>query len=74
MSKFKSITDGMKIVDTSLAEGGYNYYGSVRHNGEYVIMRENVAQTEYRFKLGADNYSANWTIRTTLTYGLPTIS
>ena len=74
MSKFNTILEGMKVVDVANAEGGYNYYGNIRKNGEWAIMRENTAQTQYRFKLGASNYATNWTNRASLTYGYPTIS
>jgi len=57
MSKFNSITDGMKISDTALNESGYNYYGFIRANGEWAIMRENIAQTEYRYKIGGKDYN-----------------
>jgi len=73
MSKYNNITDGMKVVDISSAEGGYNYYGFIRANGEWAIMRENTAQSEYRFSVGGSNYSTNWTNRTSLVYSLPTI-
>ena len=73
MNKFSGILDGMQIADISLSEGGYNYYGYVRHNGEWVILRENTAQTEYRVTMGADSYSTAWTARTTQNYKYPTI-
>lgn len=72
MSRFKSLLAGMEVVDISEAEGGYNYYGYVRANGEWAIMRELVAGTEYRFVIGASAYSTNWTARTSLNYTLPT--
>jgi len=74
MQRYKDITEGAKIVDVVKEESGYNYYGYIRANGEWVIMRENTAQTQYRFKLGASNYATNWTNRASLTYGYPTIS
>jgi len=73
MSKYNNITEGMKVVDVSLSEDGYNYYGFVRSNGEWAIMRENTAQTEYRFSVGGSDYSTNWTNRASLGYRLPTI-
>ncbi|RLF57208.1 MAG: hypothetical protein DRN27_08205 [Thermoplasmata archaeon] len=71
MSKYNSITDGMKIVDTVEDDGGYNYYGYIRANGEWVIMRENTAQTEYRYKIGARGY--DFSNRASGTYRLPII-
>lgn len=69
----KDITNGKKIVDSVSGQAGYNYYGYLGTNGEWVIMRENTAQTEYRYKLGASDYQSNWSNRGSLTYGLPTI-
>lgn len=74
MQKFKNITEGMKVVDISKDEGGYNYYGYLRHNGEWVIMREATNQLQYRYKVGADAYSTAWTARTSQSYNLPTLS
>jgi len=74
MNKFADIIDGMRIVDSSLDEGGYNYYGYLRHNGEWAIMRQNAAETEYRYKIGASGYSTAWTNHATLpNYRLPII-
>ena len=73
MNKFSKIIDGASVVDVANEESGYNYYGFLRHNGEWIIMRENTAQTEYRFALGASDYSTNWGNRGSLDYDLPTI-
>jgi len=74
MSRFTGLTDGMAVVDIAEAEGGYNYYGSIRKNGEWSIMREKTDGTEYRMVLGASGYSAGWTARASQTYTLPTVS
>ena len=60
MNRFKSILDGVELADRSPNENGYNYYGYVRHNGEWIIIREKIDNTEYRYKVGADNYVTNW--------------
>lgn len=73
MPKYKSIVAGSFIADISLAEGGYNYYGRIRTNGEWVIIREKTDGTEYRVAVGADAYSTNWSGRTGLTYKIATI-
>lgn len=74
MSKFTTITKGMTIADIAEGESGYNYYGKLRTNGEWAIVRESVAGTQYRIAVGASGYSTAWTNRgTTVTYGLPTI-
>lgn len=73
MSKYNNITDGMKVVDVANEEGGYNYFGNIRSNGEWAIMRQKTNELEYRFAIGASDYSTNWTNRASLNYGLPTI-
>ena len=74
MSKYDTVLDGMKVVDIVYDDGGYNYYGYVRANGEYAIMRETTAQTQYRFNLGASDYETAWTARASLPYKLPILS
>jgi len=37
-------------------------------------MRENTAETEYRYNIGGYDYSTNWTNKATISYGLPTIN
>lgn len=74
MSRFNSITEGATVVDIANGVGSYNYYGFIRKNGEWIIMREKTDQTEYRFAFGASDYSTNWTNKASLTYGLPTVS
>jgi len=73
MSKFTSITKGMTIADIAEGESGYNYYGKIRTNGEWAIVRETVAGTEYRIIIGARDYSTAWAGRGSASYGLPTI-
>jgi len=73
MSKFTGLFDGMAVADIAESEGGYNYYGSVRSNGEWGIMRETTAGTEYRVVVGVSGYAAGWTARASHTYTLPTI-
>jgi hypothetical protein len=70
MSRYTTLTDGMLVVD-QVTEGNYTYYGMVRFNGEWLIMRQKTDDSEYRFKIGAHDYSTNWTNRTSLEYGLP---
>jgi len=74
MNRFTKITDGASIADIATSEGGYNYYGYVRTNGEWVILRSNTAETEYRYCFGASDYSTAWTNRASQSYKLPTKS
>lgn len=73
MGKNTKILDGCTIVNIALSEGGYNYYGYVRTGtgGAWVIMRENTAQTEYRYIDGADDYATAWSARASKTYIIP---
>lgn len=73
MPKYKTLTEGSIVVDISESEGGYNYYGRIRTNGEWVILREKTDGTEIRYAIGGSSYSTNWTNRTSLNYGLGTI-
>ena len=69
MNRFTKIIDNKVIVDIAKDESGYNYYGYIANDGSWVIMRENTAQTQYRYVAGSSNYTTNWTNRATLTYG-----
>ena len=68
MSKITTLIEGKWVVDISNSEGGYNYYGYIDKYGSWVIMRENTAQTEYRFSFGSSGYTTAWTGRTELVY------
>jgi hypothetical protein len=50
--------------------GSTKYYGFVRSNGAWYIMREEVVSsiTQFRFASGTDNYVSSWTNRATLSY------
>jgi len=68
MSKYTNLTDGKWVVDISTGEDGYNYYGFINKVGGWAIMRENTAQTEYRFAFGSNGYTTAWAGRTDLNY------
>ena len=73
MSKYNEITEGMTVVDIANEESGYNYFGKIRKNGEWAIMRQKTNELEYRFAIGASDYSTNWSNRASLSYNFPTI-
>ena len=43
------IIDGANVTDIRKNESGFNYYLMLRAGGSGIIMRENTAETEYRF-------------------------
>ncbi len=43
------IIDGATVTDIRKNESGFNYYLMLRPGGSGIIMRENTAETEYRF-------------------------
>jgi len=49
MPRYTSILDGTEFTNSSLAEGGYDYYMFTRPGGSGVIMRLNTAGTEAKF-------------------------
>lgn len=77
MSKrYQHILAGTFIADVAEGEAGeesgatYNYYGFLRTDGSWVILREKSDETEYRFTVGSDSYETGWDNRTSKTYQL----
>lgn len=49
--------------------GGFNYYGYMRLDGGFYIMREEIATGAYRYYKGAiGSYVTDWTARAGKTY------
>lgn len=72
--RFIDMLEGFNICDIVMASGGYNYYGySDRNRKAWLIMRENTAQTEYRYALGGVDvgYDAAWAARASQSYTMP---
>ena len=70
----RSNIDDMLICDVFLAETGYNYYcyASSGEDARSMIIRENTAETEYRYFFGkGSNYDTDVTNRATITYIKP---
>ena len=70
----RSSLDGMLITDTDLALGAYNYYlyMSSGVDGKYIVMRENVAETEYKYAFGLGRtVVADWADKADLKYVTP---
>lgn len=75
MSKrYQHILAGTFIADVAEGEAGeesgatYNYYGFLRTDGSWVILREKSDETEYRFTVGSSGYASAWDARTSRTY------
>jgi len=74
MGKYTDILEGAVNVDIDLAIGGYDYFGFIRKNGEWIIMKSTESTAvSTRYKVGGSGYATAWTNRTSLTYGYPTI-
>ena len=44
------------------------YYGYLASNGSWIIMENNTTNGTYRYAVGSEDYTANWTARAGLTY------
>lgn len=74
MSVYNTILDGALLQDVATGgshdvdAGTYNYYGYAKAKGNWVILREKDDETQYRYAIGKEDYSTNWTNRESLTY------
>jgi len=68
MSKYNTIFDGKFLTDVAMGETGYNYYSYLDVNSNWVILRENTDENEYRVVTGHGNYSSIWTLRADQSY------
>lgn len=61
---------GYRISDRdNTGAGGFNYYGYMKKDGNFYIMREEVATGAYRYYKGTmGSYATDWTARTSQTY------
>lgn len=72
--RYVEMLEGFNICDVLMASGGYNYYGyAARNNRAWLIMRENTAQTEYRYAIGGlpEGYDAAWVAKASQVYAMP---
>jgi hypothetical protein len=67
MSRYTSILDGTNILDKAV-DINYNYFLFVRGDSSWVILREKLDNTEYRYASGSSASSTAWTNRASLTY------
>ena len=61
------------FVDSSEADGTYDYVSYMTSKGSILIARFNKAGTEGRYYLGAGVYATIWAARTGKTYSLPNL-
>lgn len=68
----KSILTDASLVDV-FTNGTHNYYLYSRVDGYYAIMRETLAEDEYRYYVGLTNtaMNADWADPTVPTYARP---
>lgn len=72
MSRYTRIIDGCNVTDIALAESGYDYYLYVRPDGSGIIMRANIAETEFRFSFfGYGDVDTIWADRENRNYIRP---
>ena len=56
------------ISDIDDGNNDYNYYGYLRDDGWWYIMKEDVVNKTYRYVKGGSDYATNWGNRSTLSY------
>lgn len=63
-----SILDGYAASDTDESDGTYNYYGFLKADGSWYIMRTTKTNTEIRYFAGTSDYTTSWTGKAGLSY------
>jgi hypothetical protein len=67
-----NILDDKLIVNVDTANGGFDYFGYLRKDGSWAIMKSTTSTAAVvTYAIGSSDYSTNWTNRASLTYGLP---
>lgn len=59
---------GYKISDVDDGNLDTNYYGYIRYDSNWYIMKEDVVNKTYRYTFGASSYPTSWANREALTY------
>lgn len=62
------ILDGYAASDTDESDGTYNYYGFLKADGSWYILRTTKTQTALRYFAGSSDYVTNWTGKGALSY------
>lgn len=55
---------GYRISDRDSDNADFNYYGYLKADGGFYIMREELATGAYRYYQGGSDYATAWTNRT----------
>lgn len=63
-----SVLDGYAASDTDESDGTYNYYGFLKADGSWYIMRITKDNTAIRYFTGVSGYTTNWTNKAGLSY------
>lgn len=75
MSRYTDILAGGNIVEIRENEAGFNYYGYVRSDGSWVIMRETIATQTFLYAVGGptkdDDFDTAFTARASKNYKKP---
>jgi len=67
MGRYTKILDGASASDIDEA-GSYYYYGFIRSEGSWVIMRTTSDGNTITYAIGGSAYSNAWSTRTGLIY------
>lgn len=67
---FNQVLDAYRVVDIDEGSASPRYYGYLRFDGYWFIMKAVVSSgvTTYTFAKGTTSYSSNWTGRAGLSY------
>jgi hypothetical protein len=70
MGRYTNILDGADVSEIRENEAGFNYFGFVRGDGSWVIMRETTATQTFRYAVGKSDFETAFTNRATQSYKL----
>lgn len=66
--KYADPLNDYRIADRDTGNGAYNYFGYLKTDGSYYIMREEVSIGAYRYTRGTGSYPSVWTNRAGQSY------
>jgi hypothetical protein len=68
MSRYREILEGASLEEVKEGESGQNYYGAVRSDGSWVIVRETTASGSLKYAAGNEDFQTNFSNRASLSY------